>query len=260
VVEAAASRLVLKTDCVIENVHYRSEDPARKIGWKAAARVVSDFAAMGARPKHALVTFALAKSRSGQWASSVYRGIADCARRFGFSLAGGETSSTPVGSWLSISMTGPAPEVPLLRSGGNEGDRLLVTGRLGGSFASKRHLRFLPRREEGCWLAKRKGVTAMMDLSDGLAADLPRLASASGCGFRLRPESLPLHPWCDAVAAMADGEDYELLLAVSASRVNPVRNAWKRRFNLALTPVGELTAPGIAEGLEGAGYDHRADS
>jgi len=254
----APGGLVLKTDCVIESVHYRPDTAPRRIGWKAAARVVSDFAAMGAQPQHALITLAMERDRPDRWATTVYRGIGDCARAFGFTIAGGDTATTPQGSWLSIAMTGKAPKRPLLRSGASSGDLVMVTGRLGGSLQKDRHLKFRPRLEEGRWLAERSDVTAMMDLSDGLAADLPRLARASECGYRIEPGLLPKNRGADDRTAMTDGEDYELLFTVRLDRERRLHAAWRRKFPLPLTTIGLLMPAGTAEGLTGSGYDHRA--
>jgi len=256
VVRTERGQAVLKTDCVIESVHFLPGTGPGKVGWKAAARVVSDLAAMGARPQHALVTLALNAAHSVQWARGVYRGIGRCARTYGFSLAGGETATTPSGSWLSVSMTGRAPRRPVLRSGGRIGDLLFVTGTLGGSLRADRHLTFEPRLEEGCWLAKQRGVHAMMDLSDGLAADLPRLARASDCGWDIDPESLPRRRGATISAAMNDGEDYELLVAVEPKAAPELESAWTERFELKLTRIGRLMPADQEHGLEGDGYDH----
>ena len=134
--------------------------------------------------------------------------------------------------------------------------RLFVTGRLGGSIRG-RHLRFSPRLEEAEWLAKHSKPSAMMDLSDGLGADLPRLAAASGCGWEIDPQSLPRHRGCDIAAAIGDGEDYELLLAVPPRRCRNLTARWSKRFpKLELTEIGRL-APGdhIAPELSG-GWAH----
>src|SRR5690606_13447580 len=129
----------------------------------------------------------------------------------------GELTSTAGPAWFSIAALGQVSTAQAgTRSGGQPGDVLYVTGRLGGSFHSGRHLSFEPRLEEGRWLTENFPVTAMMDLSDGLGADLPRLAAASGVGYHLDHEALPLHADCSVENALHDGEDYELLLALPA--------------------------------------------
>jgi thiamine-monophosphate kinase len=248
-------RLVLKTDTVVEGVHFTAETPAKLVGRKAMARVISDFAAMAATPKHALVTLIAPGRTPVARVTGLYAGMKALARDFGVVIVGGETSS---GSQLSltISMTGEAGRRrQVLRSGGKAGDKLYVTGRLGGSIKS-RHLRFVPRIAEAHWLAEHFSIHAMMDLSDGLAKDLPRMAAASGMGFRVEMAALPRNPGCDALAAWADGEDYELLFAAPARVHQRLSTEWRRRFpKLKLTCIGELTRKGQSTAAEG-GWEH----
>ena len=155
------------------------------------------------------------------WAEDLYRGIADCLQRFGGTLAGGETSSVPPSSaaLISIAATGSVLRHHLtLRSTAKPGHALLVTGTLGGSRLAK-HLSFIPRMKETDWLVSHFKPTAMMDLSDGLARDLLRLASASGCGFVLDRDYLPVTEGCTVAEALGDGEDFEILLAMEEDRV-----------------------------------------
>ncbi len=252
VVDPGRGRLVLlKTDAIVAGVHFEDTAPASRVGWKAAARVISDFAAMGGRPEHLLVTVALPRTTPVRWAEGLYRGIRRCLDRCGGVLAGGETTSVPDGSSAVISVAGTgsvARGKMVLRSGGKPGDLLAVTGRLGGSIGG-RHLRFEPRLAEGEWLASH-GATAMMDLSDGLAKDLPRLAAACGCGAVVDRGKLPRHRGCSVEQAMGDGEDYELLVALDPRK-------WRSRdWPEGLAPVsviGRLAEEGdVFEG----GWDH----
>lgn len=250
--------LLLKTDALVERIHFLPDAPPRKIGWKAIARVVSDFAAMGGKPGHFLVTIALPKSTPVSWVEDLYRGIGDCLRASGATLAGGETSSIPEGSAavISISATGTVLRDHLiLRSTAHPGDILLVTGKLGGSLAGK-HLDFTPRFAEAAWLVRHFRPTAMMDLSDGLGKDLPRLAAASGCGFALDRSALPLTQNATASQAIGDGEDFELLLTQSPGEIPSLLAAWQTAFpDLPLTVIGKITPPGTGETLTG-GWDH----
>ena len=252
---------LLKTDCVIEGVHFLPETRPEDIGWKALCRPLSDIAATGGKPLHALVTFGLNRERSLAWATRVYAGIGQAAREFGVAVVGGETAATPGVSFLSVCLTGSVrPRHCVTRGGGRPGDLLYVTGRLGGSFTSGKHLRFQPRLKEGRWLAAGFQVRAMMDLSDGLGADLPRLARASGTGFRLEQGSLPLSVGCTPEQALNDGEDYELLFAIAPEQDRSLEKAWQQRFSdLLLTRIGELREVGTEGGLEAnSGYDHFA--
>ena len=249
---------LLKTDALVAGVHFLPDSPAREVGWKAAARVVSDFAAMGGRPERFLVTLALPPDTPISWAEDLYRGIGDCLKTHHAVLAGGETSGVPQGSSavVSIAATGSVRrEHLILRSTAKPGHALLVTGTLGGSLAGK-HLNFNPRIKEANWLVSKFKPTAMMDLSDGLAKDLPRLAEASGCGFVLDRAALPLTAGCSIEQALGDGEDFELLFAIEPARVTALLAAWSGEFpNLALSEIGRLVETGQGETLHG-GWDH----
>ncbi len=260
VIGHARSKLwrLLKTDCVIEGIHFRPGENAGKIGWKALARPLSDIAAMGGRPLHALVTLAISPDEESTRAVALYAGLRKCAARYEVAIVGGETARSPGPMFISVTVSGEVERrLCVFRSGGQPGDRLFVTGRLGGSLAG-RHLIFEPRLEEGRWLARRFQVHAMMDLSDGLGADLPRLARASHCGFRLDEAALPLNARCRPAQALSDGEDYELLLALPPREAEKLQILWPRKFpKLPLTEIGELTAPSGKEARL-HGYDHFA--
>lgn len=250
--------LLFKADALVEGVHYESGESGHRVGWKALARVVSDFAAMGGWPTEFLVTIVLPACTSVEWLEHVYQGMGACMSRYGGVLAGGETSSAPNGSPIVISVSGLGRVErggEILRSGGRCGDLLVVTGRLGGSLAGK-HLDFEPRLAEARWLAKSRHVSAMMDVSDGLAKDLPRLASASGCGFRVDRASIPRAPGCSVEQALGDGEDFELLFAVPRDNWPTLSQGWRECFpGLDLTVIGELVACDAGDRLVG-GWDH----
>ncbi len=248
--------LLFKTDAIVAGVHFLPDAPARAVGWKAIARVASDFAAMGGRPGHYLVTLALPADTAVAWVEDFYLGIADCLGKCGGFLAGGETSSVPAGSAavISIAATGSVRRGEIvLRSTARPGDVIFVTGLLGGSLAGK-HLDFTPRLAEAAWLARNCKPTAMMDLSDGLAADLPRLAAASGCGFRIDEAALPVTTGCTPAQALGDGEDFELLFTISPADAARLPAAWPFP-EIPLTRIGEMTAQGSSPTLPG-GWQH----
>lgn len=249
---------LLKTDALVEHVHFLPSASPRAVGWKAIARVVSDFAAMGGVPERFLITLALPPDTAVAWVEDLYRGMGDCLRHFGAVLAGGETSSVPAHSAavIAIAATGSVRRDHLTpRSTARPGDALLVTGTLGGSGAGK-HLTFIPRLKEADWLVSHFKPTAMMDLSDGLAKDLPRLARASDCGFVVDRGQLPLTPGSEVAQALGDGEDFELLFTVVPARVDELMAAWPAVFpELPLTRIGSLVAVGTGDALQG-GWDH----
>lgn len=257
--------LLLKTDAIVENVHFTREMPAAAVGWKALCRAVSDIAAAGGEPGEALVSLALPPETPLNWVRGVYRGMVRAAKRWQTGIAGGETSSMPPGSpvVLSVFLTGrPVVESRwFTRSGAAPGDVLCVTGRLGGSFASGRHLRFSPRLAEARWLARHFPPTAMMDLSDGLARDLPRLADASGTGWEIEFASLPRHRGCSVPQALGDGEDYELLFTVPGGRWAALLQHWQREFpGTPLTRIGVITPKGRRSPPMAGGWDHFDDA
>ncbi len=207
---------LLKTDVVVEGIHFTPDTSPQLIGHKALARALSDIAAMGGEPEHALITLLVHPSRSMELLEGIYAGMSALARRYNVSLAGGETASLPTdGLAVNVALSGRVRRgEAILRSGGKPGDVLAVSGRLGGSFMSGRHLNFLPALElSGALVAAELAPRAMMDLSDGLACDLPRLARASGCGYTLNQHAIPCHEGCTVEQALQDGEDYELLMA-----------------------------------------------
>jgi thiamine-monophosphate kinase len=236
--------LVVCVDALVDGVHFRSEAlAARDIGLRAAAANLSDLAAMGARPLALLAAIGLPDGYVG--VQELAAGIAG----HGVPLAGGDLTRAPV---LTVAVTalGRAAR-PVLRSGGQPGDRLVVSGPLGGQAASGYTLPVTPRLAEGAELAL--VAHAMIDLSDGIASDVRRLASASGTGAVVNLALLPRAPDATLEQAAAGGEDYELLAAVPPDAVLP---AWA-------TDVGELTehpevllvdADGTARDL--VGFDH----
>jgi thiamine-monophosphate kinase len=251
---------LLKTDAVVEGIHFLAEEDFRRVGWKALCRAISDIAAMGGVPAHALITIAVPSTTPVTRLKALYAGLQKAARKYQVALVGGETSRSPGPLFLNVALTGwVEPKCCVLRSGGQAGDTLYVTGRLGGTLAGK-HLDFHPRLDEARWLVSHFPLHAMMDLSDGLAADLPRLAAASQCGYEVDMDRLPLTPGCLPTQAMSDGEDYELLFAVPARASNALEAAWKCRFpRLPLTRVGRLTPCSKARKTNSPhGYDHFA--
>ena len=237
----ACKLLVLKTDCVVERVHFLRGTNALDVGWKAMMRPLSDFAATSAVPQFALITLMAPEETEVAWVKELYRGLHQAAKRFEVSIVGGETSSTPGPIAVSASVVGFVERDRWVsRRGGKAGDDLFVTGQLGGALKRK-HLQFIPRIAESRWLTKNFSINAMMDLSDGLGTDLPRLARASKVGFKIQMENLPLTRGAKLNDAISEGEDYELLFAISSRDRSRLQRAWAKKFpNLPLTRIGSL--------------------
>jgi thiamine-monophosphate kinase len=255
---------------VVEGRHFRADDPPAAIGGKAAAAALSDLAAMGARPVGAVVAISCPQRWNG---CAIMDGLMEVLNTYHCPLLGGDTTG---GEELVLTVTvwGEAVEQAhgngrlVLRSGASIGDLLVITGPLGGSLLSGRHLRPEPRLAEGQWLAACPYVHAMMDISDGLAKDAPTLAAANGCGCLLFPAQIPVHDdvpnRSDGIqAACCDGEDYELLIAVAAEQWPAIQLAWP--FPRPLHMIGWLleepgafieNASGRVQPIPWGGFEH----
>ncbi len=240
--------LLLTSDPVIEGVHFRPDARPELVGRKAVGRVLSDIAAMGGEPLWAVVNLVVPPRASSAWVERVYRGAGQLAGHWNMAIVGGDTSAGPVRE-LHVFAVGRVPRgTALLRSGAHPGDAIYVTGELGGSGAG-RHLRVEPRIAEGEWLRSGKWATALMDLSDGLATDLPRMMRASGVGALLEEASIPVSAAARRMKgrrtpldhALCDGEDFELLFTVPSRKAAAFERAWRKHFNLRCSRVGTVT-------------------
>lgn len=247
--------LLFKTDAVVEGVHFTARERPELIGRKALARALSDLAAMGASPVAAVVTLGVAKGESVRRLRAIYRGMERIANKYSVNLVGGETTRAR-DLFLSVALLGECRGYrPVLRSGARAGDLIFVTGRLGATRA-KRHLVFEPRLAEGEWLARHGLASALMDLSDGLGADLPRLAKASGVGFQFEPAAIPRARGATVSEAINDGEDYELLFTTKRIHAETLKKKWP--FATPLHCIGVMGPRGrnMRESSFIYGFDH----
>ena len=238
------------TDPVIERRHFLPSTPARLVGRKAIARAVSDIAAMGGTPLWILIDLVAPAATPFARIQGLYAGMIAAAKKWDLGILGGDTAE---GDTLELHITGVGrlPRgIAVLRSGARPGDLVYVTGALGGAYlpGNRHHLLFDPRLEAGRFLAAGKFATAMMDLSDGIAADLPRLLDASKCGVRLDAAAIPLSRAARKTAqplrhALCDGEDFELLFTVAPRQRARFAAAWKKKFpQLPATCIGAVLA------------------
>jgi thiamine-monophosphate kinase len=247
--------VLFKTDAVVEGIHFTADTEPERVGHKALGRCLSDIAAMAGTPTAAVITLGLRRDFDPEYVERIYGGINHLARRYDVAICGGETIASPERHFLSVALIGTvaAGEFPT-RAGAQPGDALFVTGRLGGSMAGK-HLDFEPRLNEARWLASHFAIHAMMDLSDGLAGDLRHLLRASQVGAELLSSSIPISREAKLrarggsgvkpplLAALTDGEDFELLFAVSSRDAVKVLDAWRVAFSeLPLTCIGKITS------------------
>ena len=257
---------ILTCDWFLEGTHFlRKQHPADAIGWKCLARAVSDGAAMGGVPQCFLLSLALPPSHTGKWLDQFLGGLRRASRRFGCALAGGDTTRQER-ILINVSIVGEVRAGrAILRSGARPGDLIYVSGRLGEAELGlrllqagktktgnskawlRKHLYPEPRLRLGRWLAENRIATAMMDLSDGLSSDLPRLCAASGAGARIEETSLPIVKLPARFArggvdplklALNGGDDYELLFTVPKGKARLVPGSLE---GVRLTKIGEVT-------------------
>jgi thiamine-monophosphate kinase len=268
----SGTSLLVTTDLLVEDVHFRRRwaEPA-DIGAKALAVNVSDIAAMGGTPRWALVGLGCPKGTGADEVEAFYEGALAVADAHGVVIVGGDTSASPSGWLVSVTVLGDAVR-PILRSTARPGDVVAVTGTLGRAAAglsvleratappgvdsvllddvTGAHLRPRARAAEARWLAEAGGVTAMMDLSDGLGTDLGRLVTESGAGARVDVHRLPIAAATRAVAKALDvdpldwatggGEDYELLVVCEPGAIGRLRDGLAGATGTPLTAVGEI--------------------
>jgi thiamine-monophosphate kinase len=257
---------VLTCDWFLEGTHFlRDKHPADAVGWKCLARAVSDIAAMGGQPRCFLLSLALPQTCTDHWLDEFLRGLRRAARKFSCFLAGGDTTRrTEI--LINATVVGEVREgQAVLRSGARPGDLIFVSGRLGEAelglrllcgakaaankriAAVKKHLYPEPRLVLGKWLADKYLANAMMDLSDGLSSDLPRLCGESGVGASIEEAKLPIVPTAankrterfDGLQlALHGGDDYELLFVVPREKVARIPRSFR---GLLLTKIGEIT-------------------
>jgi len=272
VVTCGRQRILIAVDQALDGVHFvLSEDGPAAAGRKAMARSLSDVAAMAAVPLAAVACVALPKGFARGDAEAIYRSIRSTADEFRCPLVGGD-----VGAWadsLAVSVTvlaRPGGAGAILRSGAKAGDAICVTGQFGAAWRSRRHLSFTPRIAEAIALADRVDLHAMIDVSDGLAADLAHVCEASGVGATVFAEHVPIHPdartHCPAgplAAALGDGEDYELLFALDEQQAR--RIVRDQPLDTPITRIGAIVggraltlvhAGGRTEKLRPHGWEH----
>jgi thiamine-monophosphate kinase len=214
---------LVTTDMLLEGSHFvLAEAGPRRIGRKAMAVNLSDIAAMGGRPIASFVSVGFPHGQAAAVAEELYLGMREVADQFDTAIAGGDTNSWTNGLVVSVTLMGqPGPQGPILRRGARPGDWLFVTGPLGGSILGK-HLDFVPRVKEGLLLQEHVKLHAMIDISDGLAADAFHICEESGCGAVLFADNIPITEVARRLSdgksplehALTDGEDFELAFTV----------------------------------------------
>jgi thiamine-monophosphate kinase len=250
--------ILVTTDFSLEGIHFRREwHEPEVVGHRCLTRGLSDIAAMGGQPVAAFLSLALPQNLPQAWVDRFVRGLLKLADAFHVVLAGGDTAESPAGVLADIVVVGSTPKGKAIRrSGARPGDRIYVTGRLGGSaaalnllFAGRKlrpadfpqHFHPMPRVEVGRTLREKGFASAMIDLSDGLSTDLAHICDESGVGAEIRSDAIPLASIdkpareVDLQLALNGGEDYELLFTADRGKRIPSRIA-----GVAITPIGEV--------------------
>ncbi len=249
---AARSLAFLKIDQALDQVHFdlRQHTP-QQAGRKAVNRCLSDCAAMACCPLAVLISVALPRIADLAFAQALFTGCQAAADDSQCAIVGGDTAVWNQRLAITVAALGAAPQgVLITRAGAKAGDAICVTGRLGGSILG-RHMEFSPRIALAQEIIKSAHVHAMMDLSDGLAADLPRICAASGVGAMVRANLLPVHPDAQLLAAqdglsasrhaLVDGEDYELLMALAPAEAQKLLKLGGADGATPVTVIGHFT-------------------
>ena len=248
-VGASGERYLAAADQLIEGVHFDADTPPELAGKKLLNRNLSDIAAMGGTPCWALLTLA-ANGKSSEYLLDFCRGVASEAAKWHVSVIGGDCAALDkpgVAATLTIIGKSPASGA-VRRSGAKVGDRIYVSGKIGNSYRSGRHLTFQPRLKEGAFLAANHLATAMLDVSDGLLLDAKRLASESHVAIEIDVKRVPLHEDAALPQALSDGEDYELLFTTSVENLEKV---WGKEL-APVTCIGRCI-PGNGEIIDASG-------
>jgi len=240
VLRALGGKPVVCVDACVEGVHFERDTRPELVGRKACARALSDLAATAAAPKAVLLSISAARARTDAWILHAIDGVRSISREHGADLVGGDLGSTTGPTVMTVTALGDFDSAarPPGRDRAKVGQVVWLTGPCGGSILG-RHLAIEPRVAAGRWLHQR-GATAMMDVSDGLAWDLHRLARASGVRIEIDMESLPIHADARRLArrtraqawehALHDGEDHELVATLPRSALARVRREARRHI------------------------------
>ena len=247
--------LLLTTDMLSEDTHFTRQMPPEGIGHKALACNISDIAAMGGYPTFAVISIGVPKSLSVRFIEKVYKGMQRTSKAFNVSIVGGDTIKTDK-IVINVALLGLVEKKNLItRDGTGPGDWIFVTGALGGSFKSGRHLDFTPRLAQARFLVEKFRPSAMMDISDGLSGDLNHILKASRVGARLDHASIPRNKGVSLSQALNDGEDFELLFTMSSLKARKLMD-WQAKVKLFyFYPIGTITS-NVKEKISAKSFTH----
>lgn len=247
--------LLFTADMLSEGVHFTRRMPPRLIGHKALASSISDIAAMGGVPSFAVVSIGLPKNLPVDFIKDIYKGMQKTAKAFGVSVVGGDTIKSQK-VVMNVALLGQVEKEYLVtRHGAQAGDWIFVTGALGGSFKSGRHLTFTPRLLEARFLVRHFKPHAMIDISDGLSGDLNHILESSRVGACLDEKLIPINKSVSLSQALGDGEDFELLFTLSAASSRRLMAWQKKEKPFYFYPIGVITAD-VRQRVHGNAFTH----
>lgn len=263
-----SGKILATCDPIILGRHFEAATPAKLAGKKLLNRNISDIASMGGVPKFALASCIISPKISLEWLDLFCIGLREAAEPFELKFLGGDVSRGPDDFFsANLTLLGEV-EAPLLRSGANVGDKIFVTGALGASFESGKHLDFAPKVREGLFLAKSACATSCTDISDGLASDLRDILNPT-ISAKIRADSIPIFdfPGNTLKKALCDGEDYELLFTLDASADKAAfLREFERELGYLAFEIGEIIpraasdilieSDGKLRALEAEGFSH----
>ncbi len=244
------TRQIITTDAVTFGQHFDSSVSAKDAGAKLIKRNLSDIAAMGGKPEHAVLALLCGPDTSLEWLKAFFQGIAEISKPYKLRIVGGDVSALPIGQFSAVLTLVGTADTMKLRSDARIGDHIYVTGSLGGSIL-EHHYAFSPRLDEGAWLARHSACTALMDLTDGLAKDLRALLPQHGSAY-IDLSAVPIAGDAHKLAqdskrdplehAFCDGEDYELLFTIHGSTpAADFEQQWRQSFpSLKLSRIGKI--------------------
>jgi thiamine-monophosphate kinase len=234
--------LLFTSDMLVEGRHFHKSSGAYLVGKKSLSVNISDIAAMGGTPFCALISLGAPSSLDVGFVDDLYKGIRAAAKKFNVDLAGGDTVNSEK-IVINIALLGEVKKSNLvLRSGAKEGDDIFITGSIGGSSKGG-HLDFIPRLKEAGFLAGNFKINSMIDVSDGLLADLGHILKASGKGAFIYEKDIPVSKKAeDFKSAMSEGEDFELVFTLAKNKSAELMKIWP--FKTRLSKIGEIQKKG----------------
>ena len=250
--------LLYTCDMLLEGRHFLSKIDGHLVGKKSLSVNISDIAAMGGVPKFAIISLGIPSSMNVSYVDDIYKGILSVAKNFNVDIVGGDTISSDK-IIINISLLGEVEKRFLvLRSGARQGDEIFITGAIGGSLKGK-HLSFIPHLKQARFLVRNFRINSMIDISDGLLADLGHILRLSKKGALLYKKDMPISRHADSFnSAIKDGEDFGLIFTLSEKETDRLQKKWP--FKTRLSRIGKIVKDRGLYIIENSGRRNRIES